>query len=293
MAISADLLASGPGWQANDFVCTSGPRDRAFEEQHEGVSIAAVTEGTFSYRTPGGAALLGPGAVLLGNHGQCFACGHEHGVGDRCLAFSFEPAFFDTVLRGVPGARRSAFAAACLPASEALTALLAAAETARDERNAGALEEIGLRLAGAASSGPEAGTRPTPTARDARRIGEIVRLIEARAEERLSVSELAARAAMSPYHFLRTFRAAAGMTPHQYVLRLRLHRAAVRLRRSEDEISAIALDAGFNDLSTFNRRFRRVMGVNPLRYRAEAPFLRSARRERLDSQPAGAHQPGF
>jgi AraC-like DNA-binding protein len=59
-----------------------------------------------------------------------------------------------------------------------------------------------------------------------------------------------------------------GMTPHQYVLRTRLHRAAVRLRLSDEPISAIAFDAGFNDLSTFNRRFRRIMGVTPGAFRA-------------------------
>jgi AraC family transcriptional regulator len=51
------------------------------------------------------------------------------------------------------------------------------------------------------------------------------------------------------------------------VLRTRLHRAAVRLRRSRESVAAIAFDAGFNDLSTFNRRFRRVMGVSPSAYR--------------------------
>ena len=70
---------------------------------------------------------------------------------------------------------------------------------------------------------------------------------------------------MSPYHFLRTFRAVVGMTPHQYILHTRLHRAAVRLRRTADSISAIAFAAGFNDLSTFNRRFARIMGLSPER----------------------------
>jgi len=75
---------------------------------------------------------------------------------------------------------------------------------------------------------------------------------------------------MSRYHFLRTFRQVAGMTPHQLVLRTRLHRAAVRLRTSHESISAIAFDAGFGDLSTFNRRFRRLMGCSPGAWRAGA-----------------------
>jgi len=73
---------------------------------------------------------------------------------------------------------------------------------------------------------------------------------------------------MSPYHFRRTFRAVAGMAPHQFLLHTRLQRAAVRLRCSGEPISAIALEAGFSDLSTFNRRFRRLLGASPGAYRA-------------------------
>jgi AraC-like DNA-binding protein len=73
---------------------------------------------------------------------------------------------------------------------------------------------------------------------------------------------------MSPYHFLHTFRRVTGITPHQFVLRTRLHRAAKQLRQSDEQVAVIALDAGFNDLATFNRRFRRLMGVTPSVYRA-------------------------
>ena len=58
------------------------------------------------------------------------------------------------------------------------------------------------------------------------------------------------------------------MTPHQFVLRTRLHRAAVQLRRSNEGVSTIALANGFNDLSTFNRRFRQFTGKTPTVYRA-------------------------
>ena len=80
---------------------------------------------------------------------------------------------------------------------------------------------------------------------------------------------MARQAGMSAYHFLRIFRQIVGLTPHQFVLRARLHRAAMLLKRSDQPVSAIALDAGFEDLSTFNRRFRRVMGVAPGLYRAQ------------------------
>ncbi|MGB6543921.1 MAG: helix-turn-helix transcriptional regulator, partial [Xanthobacteraceae bacterium] len=107
-----------------------------------------------------------------------------------------------------------------------------------------------------------------PTRRDERRIAAALRQIEAQADAPLSLADLAGTAAMSRYHFLRTFRAVVGMTPHQYILHTRLHRAAVRLRRTSEEISTIAFAAGFNDLSTFNRRFARIVGRSPSAYRA-------------------------
>jgi len=85
----------------------------------------------------------------------------------------------------------------------------------------------------------------------------------------LDLEQIAGQASFSRYHFLRLFREIVGMTPHQYVLRTRLHRAALRLRRTDEPVAAVAYDAGFNDLSTFNHRFRRVMGESPSAYRAK------------------------
>ena len=110
--------------------------------------------------------------------------------------------------------------------------------------------------------------RVTPSTRDERRVTLAARRIEAQADSKLSIAALAREAAMSPYHFLRTFRQVIGLTPHQYILRTRLNRAAVRLRAGEEPVAAIAYDAGFNDLSTFNRRFRRLMGATPTDYRS-------------------------
>jgi AraC family transcriptional regulator len=270
MSITSHRLASGPGWSVHDLVCTAGPRDRPFEEQHDDMCVAAVTQGTFRYRTTPGMAVLAPGGLVLGNAGTCFECGHEHAAGDRCLAFHFAPAHLETIVAAVPAARRMAFAVPHLPPLPSLMPLIAAAEAARDDGDGAALEELSLRLAGAVAAVLATAKRSTraPSGRDLRRVTDALRRIEAKADERLSLAELAREAAMSPYHFLRVFRQAVGMTPHQFVLRTRLHRAAVRLRRSDDTVSAIAFGAGFNDLSTFNRRFRRLMGVSPTVYRA-------------------------
>jgi AraC family transcriptional regulator len=272
MALSSHLLASGPGWSVSDVACSAGPRDRPFEERHHAACIAAVTQGTFQYRSPRGSAVLAPGSVLLGDEGSCFECRHEHAGGDRCLAFHFAPDHLEAIVAAAPGARRTAFAVPRLPPLPVLMPLLAAAEAARDDGDERELEELALRLAGAvvmALAGVRRiARRPSP--RDERRVTDVLRRIEVQSAEPLTLAGLAREAAMSPYHFLRTFRAVVGMTPYQFVLRTRLHHAAVRLRRSSASISTIAFDAGFNDLSTFNRRFRRLMGASPRAYRRMA-----------------------
>jgi AraC family transcriptional regulator len=269
MAPISHLLASGLGWWVDDVVCNCGPHDRPFEEQHHSVCIAAVTQGTFQYRSSLGSAVFAPGALLLGNHGHSFICSHEHGVGDRCLSFHFTPDFLENVAAAVAGARRIAFTTPRLPPDAKWLPIIAAGESARNDGDEAELEETALRLAGAvAATLSGKNSAPEPNLRDERRVTAALRLIEAKADEPLSLSDLAHAAAMSPYHFLRTFRAVVRMTPHQFILHTRLHRAAVRLRQTGDTISAIAFAAGFNDLSTFNRRFQRVVGLSPSAYRA-------------------------
>ncbi|TIO79307.1 MAG: AraC family transcriptional regulator [Mesorhizobium sp.] len=269
MATTDKNLASGPGWQVCDVICTARAGDRPFEEQHRSFCVAAVTRGAFRYRTREGTAMLAPGAILLGNPGACYECGHEHGAGDRCLSFHFAPAYMERIAADVPGARKLDFETPRLPPMPALAPLLAQAEAARETGDAGAFEDLGLNIAGAVVAAAAGSPRvaPAPSRRDQKRVAEAVRLIELNADRPLSVTELADGTATSPYHFLRTFRHVAGMTPYQFLLRTRLHRAAVRLRTSNEAISTIAFDAGFNDLSTFNRRFRREMGEAPGAYR--------------------------
>lgn len=269
MTPSVHRLASGPGWRVFDVICTAGPGDRSEEEEHLLVSISAVTAGTFQYRSSAGSAVLAPGALLLGNPGTCYRCGHDHGQGDRCLSFQLDPGFVETVAADVPGVRRIGFAVPRLPPIETLVPLLAAAEAARDAGEAASLEEITVALTGLVLGALAEAPRRVraPNTRDERRVSTILRRIEADPSEEISLLALAQEVGMSPFHFLRCFRAVAGTTPYRFVLARRLHRAALALRRSDEPIAAVAFASGFGDLSTFNHRFRRVVGQSPRDWR--------------------------
>jgi AraC family transcriptional regulator len=262
------ILAQGPGWRVSDVVCRLGPADRPFEERHERVSIAAVLEGTFHYRSSNGRGLLYPGAVMLGNPGTCYECGHEHGVGDHCLALQLEPEYFDEIARGA-GARAFRFRAGMLPAVRDLAAPLVRLQGRAATGDPLALEESVVEVAEtvvAVATGSVA-TPVAPRGRDPLRIGRALRFLEAHLARRLSLDELAAAACMSKYHFLRTFRRVAGVTPHAYLVGLRLRRAAVALRASDAPVARVALDSGFGDLSEFHGQFRAAFGASPGRFR--------------------------
>jgi len=99
------------------------------------------------------------------------------------------------------------------------------------------------------------------------RITDSVRAIEAHHGADLTLVRLATQAGLSPFHFLRTFETVTGTTPHQYMLRMRLREAAVRLARDDAKIIDVAFETGFGDVSNFNRGFRAEFGVSPTAYR--------------------------
>jgi AraC-like DNA-binding protein len=91
----------------------------------------------------------------------------------------------------------------------------------------------------------------------------------------LDVPALARIAHVSPAHFIRTFAATFGETPHRYLQRRRVERAMFLLRESERSITDICMSVGFASLGTFSRTFRDVVGSSPSQYRA-ASVSRSA-----------------
>jgi AraC-like DNA-binding protein len=271
--ISARRLGQGEGWVVDDMVCTADRRDRAFEEQHRGYSIAIVLAGSFQYASGRCSELLTPGSVMLGSPGQCFVCSHDHAPGDRCLSFRFSAEFFQRVAHDAGAPVRRRFPILRVPPVRALSPLIAGAVADLPTSSDPLWEEISIRVAVAtarlavgASGCDDRGRLPSSIAR----VTRIIREIEREAAAHLPLTTLARGAGLSPYHFLRTFESIAGATPHQYVRRLRLRDAAVRLLTANDKVLDIALASGFGDVSNFNRAFRAEFGASPRAFRASA-----------------------
>lgn len=99
-------------------------------------------------------------------------------------------------------------------------------------------------------------------------LGRVVEHVHARLADDLSLDELAGVAGLSLFHFSRLFRATTSLSPHQFVLRLRVERAMRLLRERRRggglrPLTEIALEAGFYDQAHFTHAFKRLVGVVP------------------------------
>ena len=85
--------------------------------------------------------------------------------------------------------------------------------------------------------------------------------------EPLDVRAVAAVAHISEAHFIRSFRAVFGETPHRYLQRRRVERSMFLLRETDRSVTDICFDVGFTSRGTFSRTFREIVGEAPSQYR--------------------------
>ena len=85
----------------------------------------------------------------------------------------------------------------------------------------------------------------------------------------LDIRTLAQIAHVSESHFIRTFRATFGETPHRYLQRRRVERSMFLLRETDRSVTEICLDVGFTSLGTFSRTFSDIVGRSPTDYRRD------------------------
>jgi AraC-like DNA-binding protein len=85
--------------------------------------------------------------------------------------------------------------------------------------------------------------------------------------EPISLGDMVAATALSSARFIQTFKRVTGITPHQYVMRLRLARAKDLLVRSDLTLAQIAVDSGFYDQSHLTMNFSKATGLTPAKFR--------------------------
>jgi AraC-like DNA-binding protein len=276
--MTSTTLLQRPSVTVSDFRCSAVSGEKPYAEQHRCHSISYVRKGSFGYVSRGRSHDLVVGSFLIGFPGTEFVCTHDHVCGDECLSFFFEPGLVETI-----GDRSDAWQVGAAPPLSELMVLGELAQAAADGRSDIGLDEVGYLLASRLVSVVSGRTRSPAkvTARDRRRAVETALWINAHSDQPIELNDAAGKAGVSPFHFLRLFASVLGVTPHQYLVRSRLRHAARLLAEDNRDVTDIAYDVGFNDLSNFVRSFHRAAGVSPLKFRQASRGMRKIFQERL------------
>ncbi len=94
-----------------------------------------------------------------------------------------------------------------------------------------------------------------------------VRYLNEHLAEEIYLEEIANEAGMSRFHFCRIFKDHVGLTPMQFLTVTRIERAKVLLRKEGATIASVIYKVGFNDISEFNRQFKKMTGLTPSEFR--------------------------
>ena len=102
-----------------------------------------------------------------------------------------------------------------------------------------------------------------------RKLQQAIAYMHDHLSENLSLAEIAGELDMSQYYFSRLFKQSMGISPYQYVMRLRIERAEYLLRTTSLAIAAIAQQVGFSNQNQLTIQFRKFTGTTPSNYRKQ------------------------
>jgi len=251
------------------------------------VAIAVFTGGAMHYRVGAAEGVATAGSVLVIPAGEVFAGEAAAEQGWSCRIFYPDvPTLMglDAELGMASSLRVTGKAAGPLYQDMILARRLAVLHRAIEANEANPLARQ-QAFAAALSSVLQRCARPAGWPRrlhpDNIAIRRALACLRARfADPELGIGELAAAAGYSPYHFMRRFRAALGVTAHDYVVQCRLHAARGMLAQGHPA-AEVAHAAGFADQSHLIRQFRAALGVTPGQFAEQS-------RKRAASRPAAA-----
>jgi AraC family transcriptional regulator len=275
--MAATVLFQNEKLSVYDYRCDFGPGDKPFAESHRSYAISYVRKGSFGCHARGQSHELVAGSFMVGYPGDEYMCSHDHhACGDECLSWQIAPEVVES-----HGGATGPWRAGAVPPFSELMVLGELAQAAAEGRCDVGLDEVGVSLVFRFLRLFQTRKPSTFTATDRRRAVNSALWLDANSHEPVDLEAAAKEAGLSPFHYLRVFSRVLGVTPHQYLLRSRLRRAARLLADEDRPITGIALDVGFADLSNFVRTFHRAAGVSPRGFRRAARGDRKIFQERL------------
>ncbi|MFP2926683.1 helix-turn-helix transcriptional regulator [Pyxidicoccus sp. 3LG] len=230
--------------------------------------------------------VTGPNDVMFYNRYQEYRRAKVSDVGDVCEWFAFRPDVLLETLRAhdprVEERPDRPFSLARGP-SDSRSYLLQRLVVEHVTREAApdplyveeTLVRVLHRVAASAYRPPRGAALRAGTQRSHGELVEATRaLLATRAEERLSLTEVARAVYSSPYHLARIFRARTGFSLHAYLTQARLRVSLARVTEPDSDLTSVGLDAGFSSHSHFTQAFRQVFGATPSEVRVGATSRR-------------------
>ncbi|HEU4496463.1 MAG TPA: AraC family transcriptional regulator, partial [Flavobacterium sp.] len=98
-------------------------------------------------------------------------------------------------------------------------------------------------------------------------LNRAIEFIENNLAQKILLKDIAREAFLSEYHFHRIFKSLTGETAKEFLLRLKIEKAAIRLKHSKEDIGLVALESGYENHETFTRAFKRHFNQTPQEYR--------------------------
>ena len=252
------------------------------EQQGSHVIVLPVS-GVFSRHDAPGRHVIGtPSHAVFVSADTPYRISFPGAIGDRALTLRFRHALAPDELDPQDRSEHTA-SHGLLPAGAMIIRNLLWTRLERAEADHFEAEALGLYLLEVSLSAMRAGNALLRRSAQVRRMRALERVKEAVAlapADRWSVAKLASIANLSPFHLCHVFRRTVGTSIYEYVLRERLAQTLDAVLDSGDDLTAIALDAGFASHSHFTAHFRRFFGYTPtaLRHVATAEHIGQLRK---------------
>lgn len=231
---------------------------------HDAYGLGAIESGVERFRYRGGDHLAPPRSLVLMNPDVLHT-----GRAETAQGWSYRMVYLDVgTLEALSGERGWWFDTPVVHdarAAQRVGALLSAMWRSDD---ALAIDGGLLELVDTLRPHARRHAQPTLASRNDLALDRAVALMHDGLGQAVTLEQLAAAAGLSPFHFLRRFKARHHVTPHQMLMALRLFEAKRQLAAGIAP-AAVAADVGLVDQPHLTRRFARMYGVTPARYQQQ------------------------